>query len=61
MELAEEDEEEEQDEDREEPTDQAIMIRNPIYAGEGGKEDWRETLRNNKRNLEMHKSMGLYY
>ena len=52
-ELAEAEEDEEQEEEREQPADQVVMIRNPIYAGEGGKEDWRETLRNNKRNLEI--------
>ncbi len=31
------------------------MVRNPLYPGEGGKEDWRETLRNNKRKLEYYK------
>ncbi len=38
-----------------EPAAPVAMVRNPMFPGEGGKEDWRETLRNNKRNMEIYK------
>ncbi len=53
--LAEESDEEEQDEEGPGPLVPGVMVRNPMYPGEGGKEDWRETLRNNKRNMEIYK------
>ena len=46
---------EEQDEEELAPAAPGVMVRTPWYPGEGGKEDWRETLRNNKRNMEIYK------
>ena len=56
LELAEEDEENDQDQDREdpEPERQPVMIRNPLFLGIGGLEEWKETLRANKRRKERH-------
>ena len=53
--LDEDDEENVQDQIFREEAAQVRMVRNPIYMGEEGKEDWRETLRSNKRMLERHK------
>ncbi len=55
MELAEEEDDEEQEEEEPVPAAPGVMVRNPMYPGEGGREDWRETLRNNKRNMKIYK------
>ncbi len=55
LELAEEENDEDQDEEEPGIAAQGAMVRNPMHPGEGGKDDWRETLRNNKRNMEIYK------
>ena len=63
MELAEEDEEGQQDEDQEDraPAGQVVMVRNPLYPGVGGMEDWKETLRSNKRKMERHERENIWH